>query len=153
MFDQCNWRHLINSRAKPSCYYNWRKSYRAVTLEHQIDEQHVDGGAGEDGQAGAALPGMQCEGDSGGDEGSDEAMGNVRVARNGGNCVDNEDSHHADRHGCAEELDNGAVLEQPQERKGEGTQEHSDDADGNEDSGDHGEGDAFGKGGREEMTA
>ena len=114
----------------------------ATGSDDQIDQHHVDGGAGENGQARAALPRVESEGDAGGDEGSPDAAG---VLVGAGEGVDDEHGHHADGHGRTEELDNGAALQQSEETEGEGAEKNRDNADGDEDGGDHTEGDTGGK--------
>ena len=72
---------------------------------------------------------MQEQGRAQGDQSGEEPGGGVGVA--------DEEGHHADGHEEGEEVDEWAAFEHPKEGKGQGTQEHGDDADGDEHGSDH----------------
>ena len=106
-------------------------------LEHQVDQHHVRRGAGEDGKAGAALPGMEGKREGPGDESGRKAVGDGSVVGDGGEGVDDQDGHDTNGHGGAEEIDERAAFEEAEEGEGKGAQQNGDDGHGDEHRGDH----------------
>src|SRR5699024_212244 len=94
-------------------------------LENEVDEQHVEHRAQQDGLGGGAAPQVPDGGEGHRDEQGGQAAGGVHPVGGG---VDHEDAHHTHGHAHAEPGDELGFPEGTQGGEGQAAQGDGDDA-------------------------